>query len=161
MKEKEYRLKTLFWEATLRCNAFCEFCGSRCGEVSCNEISGEKIEKVFEDIADAYNPGSIMINVTGGEPILRKDLFEVMTKASAMGFPWGMVSNGSLIDKCTIQKMKQSGMKTISISLDGMEETHNRLRKIEWISENCSGYKRFKASCVFESDRGYDSGKSL
>ena len=131
MKEKEYRLKTLFWEATLRCNAFCEFCGSRCGEVSCNEISGEKIEKVFEDIADAYNPGSIMINVTGGEPILRKDLFEVMTKASAMGFPWGMVSNGSLIDKCTIQKMKQSGMKTISISLDGMEETHNRLRKIE------------------------------
>ena len=38
MKEKEYRLKTLFWEATLRCNAFCEFCGSRCGEVSCNEI---------------------------------------------------------------------------------------------------------------------------
>ena len=67
MKEKEYRLKTLFWEATLRCNAFCEFCGSRCGEVSCNEISGEKIEKVFEDIADAYNPGSIMINVTGGE----------------------------------------------------------------------------------------------
>lgn len=88
MKEKEYRLKTLFWEGTLRCNAFCEFCGSRCGEVSCNEISGEKIEKVFEDIADAYNPGSIMINVTGGEPILRKDLFEVMTKASAMGFPW-------------------------------------------------------------------------
>ena len=154
MKEKEYRLKTLFWEATLRCNAFCEFCGSRCGEVSCNEISGEKIEKVFEDIADAYNPGSIMINVTGGEPILRKDLFEVMTKASAMGFPWGMVSNGSLIDKCTIQKMKQSGMKTISISLDGMKDR-------EWISENCSGYKRFKASCVFESDRGYDSGKSL
>uniref|UniRef100_UPI003FF0712B radical SAM protein n=1 Tax=Anaerobutyricum hallii TaxID=39488 RepID=UPI003FF0712B len=131
MKEKEYRLKTLFWEATLRCNAFCEFCGSRCGEVSCNEISGEKIEKVFEDIADAYNPGSIMINVTGGEPILRKDLFEVMEKASDMGFPWGMVSNGSLIDKCIIQKMKQSGMKTISISLDGMEETHNRLRKIE------------------------------
>ncbi|MFR5082453.1 MAG: hypothetical protein ACLTEE_07540 [Anaerobutyricum hallii] len=72
MKEKEYRLKTLFWEATLRCNAFCEFCGSRCGEVSCNEISGEKIEKVFEDIADAYNPGSIMINVTGGEPIFEK-----------------------------------------------------------------------------------------
>lgn len=131
MKEKEYRLKTLFWEATLRCNAFCEFCGSRCGEVSCNEISGEKIEKVFEDIADAYNPGSIMINVTGGEPILRKDLFEVMEKASDMGFPWGMVSNGSLIDKCIIQKLKQSGMKTISISLDGMEETHNRLRKIE------------------------------
>ena len=54
--------------------------------------------------------------------ILRKDLFEVMTKASAMGFPWGMVSNGSLIDKCTIQKMKQSGMKTISISLDGMAD---------------------------------------
>ena len=58
--------------------------------------------------------------------------------------------------------MKQSGMKTISISLDGMEETHNRLRKIEnGFQKTVQAIKDLKQAAIFESDRGYDSGKSL
>ena len=129
------QLRSLFWEATLRCNAYCEFCGSRCGDYSVNtlndeEVSGEIICNCFREIANAYDSTSIMLNITGGEPLLRQDLFEIMTYASNLGFPWGMVTNGSLIDEIIVKKMKSSGMKTISISLDGFSETHNMLRKI-------------------------------
>ena len=129
------QLSSLFWEATLRCNAYCEFCGSRCGDYSLEklineELSAETICNCFQEIAHAYDPQSIMLNITGGEPLLRQDLFDIMSYASDLGFPWGLVSNGSLIDESTVQKMKASGMKTISISLDGNSETHNMLRKL-------------------------------
>ena len=129
------QLCSLFWEATLRCNAYCEFCGSRCGDYSVKtikdeELSAEIICNCFREIAHAYDSQSIMLNITGGEPLLRQDLFDIMSYASNLGFPWGLVSNGSLIDEAAVKKMKASGMKTISISLDGTSETHNKLRKI-------------------------------
>ena len=71
-----------------------------------------------------------MINVTGGEPLLRRDLFDIMAYAAGLGFPWGLVTNGSLIDERIVDRMKQSGMKTISISLDGTAETHNSIRRL-------------------------------
>lgn len=66
----QFKLKSLFWEATLRCNAYCEFCGSRCGDYSVKqlideEINSETICKCFKEIASVYDPKSVMINVTG------------------------------------------------------------------------------------------------
>lgn len=129
------QLRSLFWEATLRCNAYCEFCGSRCGDYAVKtlkeeELSAEIICNCFQEIAHAYDSQSIMLNITGGEPLLRQDLFDIMAYAANLGFPWGVVTNGSLIDEAVVKKMKASGMKTISISLDGTSETHNMLRKI-------------------------------
>lgn len=128
-------LHTLFWEATLRCNAYCKFCGSRCGDDSAEalrreEVSLEIICNCFKKIAEVYDSKGIMINVTGGEALLRNDLFEVMSYASDLGFPWGLVTNGSLIDQFVVEKMKVARMKTISISLDGVSETHNAIRNI-------------------------------
>lgn len=142
-KSNSYRLLSLFWEATLECNAFCEFCGSKCGEYSVRqlkdeEVSAEVLCNCLGEIAKAYDPHSIMLNVTGGEPLLRQDLFDVMTFAVELGFSWGMVTNGSLIDEHVVKKMKESGMKTISISLDGTEKTHESLRKIH------NGFNRIK-----------------
>lgn len=128
------RLRSLFWEATIRCNAYCEFCGSRCGdhspELITNELTPGVICNCFKEIAEAYDAHNIMINVTGGEPLLRQDLFDIMAYASELGFPWGLVTNGSLIDEAVVKLMKNSGMKTISISLDGTAGIHNMLRKI-------------------------------
>lgn len=131
MSKLQYPLEKLFWECTLRCNAFCSFCGSRCGEVFSRELSTEEILSAFRDVAEKMDPRSIMINVTGGEPLLREDLFEVMEQCSELGFSWGMVTNGMLITPEIISRMQKAGMKTISVSLDGLRETHEALRGVK------------------------------
>ena len=124
-------LRSLFWEATLRCNAGCPFCGSSCvRQAEQPEADAETVVRAFRSIAAAYDAHSIMVNVTGGEPLLRKDLFEVMDRVHQLGFPWGLVTNGSLITDETIQSMKRTGMRTISISIDDLFEAHEKLRKL-------------------------------
>ena len=130
---KLHPLRSLFFEMTLRCNARCEHCGSSCGDViQKDEITKEEIFKVLEDIKNAgiYNPRTVMLNITGGEPLLRQDLFEIMNYANKLGFDWGMVTNGVLISEKNIKKMMKTGMKTISISLDGMANTHESFRHL-------------------------------
>lgn len=127
------KLKQLFWETTLRCNAKCKHCGSRAGE-NINlkdELTTEEIKTALQSIANKYNASEILINVTGGEPLIRKDLFEVMEFANCLGYPWGMTTNGILINDEIILKMKKAGMTTISISLDGMEKSHDEFRGVK------------------------------
>ncbi len=130
MTDTDFSLRTLFWEATLRCNAGCEFCGSRCSSGLTCDVDGDTVYHTFQRIADAYPAESIMVNVTGGEPLLRHDLFDVMKRVHRLGFPWGMVTNGSLINDSVIRKMMDSGMSTISVSIDGLFEAHERVRKL-------------------------------
>ena len=137
------KLYNLFWKTTLRCNAKCKHCGSRAGEhVNIDqELTTQEIKDTFNSIAKRYCADEILINVTGGEPLLRKDLFEVMTYAKKLGFHWGMTTNGIQINDEIIEKMKLSGMETISISVDGLRDTHNEFRGVhnsyERIYENC------------------------
>jgi radical SAM protein with 4Fe4S-binding SPASM domain len=123
-------LLNLFWECTLRCNFNCRHCGSNAGGISCaNELSAEEIKNAFKKISEDFNPKSINISVTGGEPLLRKDLFEIMNFVHSLGFNWGMVSNGYLINEEVIEKMKKSGMHSITISVDGVKDIHDNFRK--------------------------------
>ena len=127
--ETEYPLYTLLIEVTKKCNAACDQCGSRCDINSEEFLTKEQIVSAFRDIKE--NLGTYtMLNVTGGEPLMRNDLFEIMGSASEMGFDWGMVTNGSLITDEVIEKMRLSGMKTITMSLDGLKETHDSLRHL-------------------------------
>jgi len=130
MNDPAYPLQTLFWECTLRCNARCSFCGSRCGETPSQELTTQQILAAFQDVANKMDATQIMINVTGGEPLLRSDLFEVMRQCTAMGFSWGMVTNGMRITPQVAAEMKAAGMRTISISLDGLQEIHEALRGV-------------------------------
>ncbi len=130
--EGYYPLRVLFWEATLRCNAFCSFCGSSCNiNLSANEeLSQTEICNAFYEISQKADPKQIMIDVTGGEPLLRDDLFEIMKYASSLGFRWGIVTNGTLLSQETINKLKESQCKTISISLDGKKHIHDSIRGV-------------------------------
>ena len=124
-------LKDLFIEVTLRCNAKCEHCGSSCGyEIPEDEISADMIKKALKDIADRYNPEDILLNITGGEPLMRKDLFEIMDYANKLGFRWGITTNGMLINDDILEKMNKTNMETISVSLDGLKKTHESFRKV-------------------------------
>lgn len=75
---EKHELKYLFWECTLNCNLFCKHCGSGAGKrIFENELSTEEIEQVLSEIAADFNAKDIVIAVTGGEPLMRKDIFFV------------------------------------------------------------------------------------
>ena len=127
---KEYRdeqlekhdLVDLFWECTLSCNAKCKHCGSSAeGKKYPGELTTEEAKAAFKQIADSMDAHKILINVTGGEPLVRQDLCEVMEYATKeLGFYWGMTSNGILLNDENIAKLKKANMSTISISIDGL-----------------------------------------
>ena len=123
------KLHFLFFELTLRCNENCLHCGSRCGEVSGEELPTEVFLGVLDKVAKDFEGRLPMLNITGGEPLLRKDFFEIVSHAKELGFSWGMTSNGTLITKEVARKLKEAGMSTISVSLDGTKEYHDAFRR--------------------------------
>ena len=126
---QKHELNYLFWECTMNCNFRCKHCGSCAGDkVFDNELTTNEIKKAFKDVSENFDAKKVMLAITGGEPLIRQDLFEVMKYASELGFPWGMVTNGFLLNEDVAEKMKQSGMKTIDISIDGLEKTHDEFR---------------------------------
>ena len=126
----KYPLHTLFFEVTSRCNALCDHCGSRCTASKRDELSSQDFKKVLDNVAENFGTKAIMLNITGGEPLMRKDLFEITEYADSLGFKWGLVTNGMLITDDVISKMKETHMSTITISLDGMQKTHEEFRHV-------------------------------
>ena len=126
---EDHPLTTLFWECTLRCNLNCRHCGSDCRvTASCKDMPLEDFLPVLDSIARECNPNKVMINVTGGEPLVRQDL-EVCGKAFYdRGFPWGIVTNGMLLTPERYHSLLMSGMRAITVSLDGIGETHDWMR---------------------------------
>ncbi len=128
---KHPALCNLFLEVTSRCNARCEHCGSRCdAKEQGKEISADDLKKALKEIADCYDASSIFLNVTGGEPLMRKDLFDILEYAVSLGYYWGMTSNGMLIDQEMVKKLEKANMSTVSISIDGLKDTHESFRKV-------------------------------
>ncbi len=89
----------------------------------------------FEDFVSALDnitplvvPNKTMIVFTGGEPLLRKDLEQCGQQLYHRGFPWGIVSNGLQLTPTRIKSLLNSGMRSITVSLDGLEHSHNWLR---------------------------------
>ena len=126
---EEHHLRTLFWECTLRCNASCLHCGSDCKVSSTmKDMPIADFINVIDDIAPHVNPNKIFIIFTGGECLVRNDLEKAGLELNRRGFPWGIVTNGMLLDKKRLVSLLASGMHTATVSLDGFEESHNWLR---------------------------------
>ena len=123
------KLRNLFLELTARCNERCLHCGSRCGETDCSEISLEQYRDFLVKIRQDFDGQLPRICITGGEPLLRKDFFEIMEMVHELGFSWGMTSNGTLISEHAARELRRTGMGTVSISIDGLRETHDRFRQ--------------------------------
>ena len=129
---KNPELRSLFIEMTGKCNEHCRHCGSNCGDfVEENPLSAQEIMDFLDQIKRDFDISKLRLCVTGGEPLLRKDFFEIMNYANRLGFTWGMTSNGTLIDEDVAVKLFQAGMRTISISLDGLKEYHEWFRQSE------------------------------
>lgn len=125
-----HEMDTLFWECTLRCNLSCRHCGSDCkASAEIPDMPAEDFLKVVRQIAPQIEPNRTMVIFTGGEALLRRDLEACGLELYRMGFPWGLVSNGLLLDRRRLDSLLAAGLHSITISLDGFEEDHNWLRR--------------------------------
>lgn len=126
---KHPELRQLFFEVTLRCNERCFHCGSRCESDSENGLPLSKFKEILDEVKENFDISRLQLCITGGEPLLYPDFFELMSYAHELGYNWGMTSNGTMITKEVAKKLHECGMGTISISIDGLEETHDRQRR--------------------------------
>ena len=117
------RLRWLFFEITSRCNLRCKHCGSVCTSIG-QSLSVQDVESTLASV----QPDHPMIYLTGGEPLLHPDFFEIAKRIRSMGFSWGMTTNATLIDEETAFQLRQTEMSTVSVSLDGLEYSHDLLR---------------------------------
>jgi radical SAM enzyme (rSAM/lipoprotein system) len=123
-----HEMHTLFWECTLRCNLACLHCGSDCRVSSdSSDMPLEDFLKVIDELTPYVNPNKVLIIFTGGEALLRKDIEQCGSELYRRGYPWGIVSNGMAFDK-RLDGLLAAGMRSATISLDGFEKAHNRLR---------------------------------
>ena len=129
-------LKYLYWETTLRCNLNCLHCGSNCPRPDTkDELTKDELIDFFNYIGRIEDFQKTGISITGGEPLLRDDLFDITRVIRDNGFNWGMVTNGTLVNKEVVAKCQETGMYSVVVSIDGDEETHNRIRQAEIFSK--------------------------
>ena len=128
--ERLHPLRSLFWECTLRCNMSCRHCGSDCKiQPAVKDMPAEDFLRVIDSITPHVDPHKVFIIFTGGEALLRDDLEEVGLELYRREYPWGLVTNGYLLDEKRLNSLLASGMHSITVSLDGFEEQHNWIRR--------------------------------
>ena len=144
-----HELSTLFWECTLRCNVSCLHCGSDCKAVAgAPDMPAEDFLQVVRQILPHVNPNRTMIVFTGGEALLRNDLEACGLELYKLGFPWGLVSNGLLLNRRRLDSLLSAGLHSITISLDGFEEAHN------WLRQHPKSYaKALDAVCMLTKEK--------
>ncbi|MGB5539066.1 MAG: heme d1 biosynthesis radical SAM protein NirJ [Gammaproteobacteria bacterium] len=117
----------VIWNLIRRCNLTCKHCYSISADIDFpGELSTTEIYSVMDDLKRFGVPVLIL---SGGEPLLRPDIFDISARARAMGFYVGLSSNGTLIDADNIERIASIGYDYVGISLDGMRATHDRFRQ--------------------------------
>lgn len=123
------RLVYLFMELTNQCNLSCIHCGSNCQSANHTQLNFEWAKKALDSVAQKMTPQEIMVCFTGGEPMMYKHFYEIAAYVRDLGFSWGMTSNGTLINEAAVGRLAGCGMGTITISLDGLEKSHDWFRR--------------------------------
>ena len=128
---KEHQLNTLFWECTLRCNLQCRHCGSDCRiDTTLTDMPAEDFFRVLDnEVTPNVNPNKVLIVLSGGEVLVRKDLEKIGINLYRRGYPWGMVTNGLALSRERLDSLVRSGLHSITVSLDGFEEQHYYIRQ--------------------------------
>ena len=117
----------VIWNLIRRCNLTCKHCYSISADTDFKgELSTTEVLGVMEDLKAFGVPALIL---SGGEPLLRPDIFEISQRARDMGFYVGLSTNGTLIDESNIDAIAAVGYDYVGISIDGVQQTHDRFRR--------------------------------
>ena len=126
---KEFKPRLIFWEVTKGCNLRCIHCRATATElISPSELPTAKALNIIKQIAEFANP---ILVLSGGEPLYRPDIFELAEYGNSLGLRVALATNGTLVTKAMAERVKQAGIKRVSISLDGSDAvTHDSFRSI-------------------------------
>ncbi|HUX64180.1 heme d1 biosynthesis radical SAM protein NirJ [Sulfuricella sp.] len=118
----------VIWNLIRRCNLTCKHCYSISADKDFpGELSTAEVFTVMDDLKHFRVPVLIL---SGGEPLLRPDIFEIALRAKELGFYVGLSSNGTLIDESNIDRIAAVGFDYVGVSLDGIQETHDKFRRM-------------------------------
>ncbi|MFZ2524981.1 MAG: heme d1 biosynthesis radical SAM protein NirJ [Candidatus Ferrigenium altingense] len=118
----------VIWNLIRRCNLTCKHCYSISADKDfAGELSTEEIFATMDDLKRFRVPVLIL---SGGEPLLHPDIFEISRRAKGMGFYVGLSSNGTLIDESNIEHIAAAGYNYVGVSLDGIQKTHDEFRRM-------------------------------
>ncbi len=118
----------VIWNLIRRCNLNCIHCYSLSTDVDFpGELTTAEVFRVMDDLKAARVPVLIL---SGGEPLLRPDIFAVSSRAKALGFYVGLSTNGALIDEPMADRIAAVGYDYVGVSLDGIGAVHDRFRRV-------------------------------
>jgi MoaA/NifB/PqqE/SkfB family radical SAM enzyme len=118
----------VIWNLIRRCNLTCTHCYALSADHEyAGELSSGEVRTVLDDLKAFGVP---MLILSGGEPLLRPDLFEIAARAKAMRFQVGLSTHGTLIDRAVADRVAGAGFDYVGISLDGLAATHDRFRRM-------------------------------
>ena len=131
----------VIWNLIRRCNLNCKHCYSLSADVDFpGELSTGEVYAVMDDLKAFGVPVLIL---SGGEPLLRPDIFDISRRAKDLGFYVGLSSNGTLIDDAMSRRIAEVGYDYVGVSLDGIGAVHDRFRRQDGAYEAAlSGIRR-------------------
>jgi len=119
----------VIWNLIRRCNLTCQHCYALSAD---HDYAGElRTDEVFTVMDDLKAFGAPVLILSGGQPLLRPDIFPIAERALAMGFYTGLSTNGTLIDEPLAERIARTGFDYVGISLDGLRATHDKFRRLD------------------------------
>jgi radical SAM protein with 4Fe4S-binding SPASM domain len=138
---EEPDLTYLFWECTARCNLRCTHCGSSCEpSTPFRELGADEFLAVVRTVAEDFDLGRVTFAITGGEPLMRADLFEVIARLGEMGAAGvGIVTNATLLTRERARRLRDAGLMVASVSVDGAGALHDDVRGAGSLAKTLAG----------------------
>ena len=133
MNTKSYKLqpnlRMVAWEVTQTCNLFCRHCRASSRPKSYeDELTTDEGYRLLEEISNFSRP---IVILTGGEPLLRNDIFDLVSYGTKLGLPMALAVNGTLLNEEVAKRLLDSRVRRIAISIDGASEnTHDSFRGV-------------------------------
>ena len=129
MNNADYKPRLIFWEVTKGCNLRCIHCRATATELSSPlDLPTTKALNLIKQVSQSFLP---ILVLSGGEPLFRHDIFDLASYATSLGIRVALATNGTLVTKQIARKILDSGVRRVSISLDGADaSTHDAFRGI-------------------------------
>jgi len=140
-------LRLVFWETTTACNLGCVHCRRLdvSQALSKNDLTTEQAKAFIRSLPETGRP---ILVFSGGEPLMRPDLFELAHEARAQGLPMALATNGTIMDERIARQIMAAGFERVSISFDGPDAaTHDRFRAIDGaFDSSVAGFKMLRSA---------------